>query len=88
MLIVLCARLLYSEFMEYGKETGSPNKKVIRTIVTGVSGGKIALGNKSFGKEEFLLGAPDFETLQKDNEVILELSARSNTLFSIKRATI
>lgn len=85
-LIVLCARLLFSEFMEYGKEKGSPNKKVIRTVVSGIHNGKIALGNKSFGKEDFLLNATDFDLLKAGDEVILELSAKSNTLFAIKRA--
>ncbi len=84
-IIVLCARLLYTEVLEYGKEMRSPNKKVIHTRIAGIKNGKVMLGNKSFSKEEILLDSSEFDSLQGGEEVMLELSAVSNTLFSVKR---
>ncbi len=80
---VLCLRLIVSEFIDYGKEIKSPNKKIIKTHITDMKNGEIVLGNKSFSREEVLLDAPDFLTLKKGDAVTLELSVRSNTIFSI-----
>ncbi len=84
---VLCARLLISEISEYRKEAGSPVNKIIHTRIAGRKDGKIILGNKSFGKEEIILDASDFDSLQGGDEVVLELSAKSNTIFSVKKAS-
>lgn len=84
--IVIFSRMLYSEIMDYRKEAGSSNKKVIRTRIAGRDGDKIILGNKSFSKEEILLDNSDFDLLKGGDEVLLELSARSNTIFSVKKA--
>ena len=46
---------------------------------------KIVLGNKSFSKDEILLDTSDFDSLQAGDEVQLELSAKSNMLFSVKK---
>lgn len=81
----LFARLIFSEFMEFGKEIRSPNKKVIHTKIAGRNEGKIFLGNKSFAKDEILLDSSDFDFLQKGDDVQIEISARSNTLFSVKK---
>jgi hypothetical protein len=82
---VLCARLFVSEFLEYKKEISSPVKKLVQTRVAGKKDGKIILGNKSFGKDDILLDASEFDSLRDGDEVILELSAKSNTIFSIRR---
>lgn len=84
-IVVICTRFLFSEFMEYGKETGSQNKKVINTRIAGRQDGKIILGNKPFGKEDILLDNSDFDYLQSGDEVLLELSAKSNIIFSVKK---
>ena len=86
-IIVVCVRFLYSEFGEYGKEVGSPNKRVLRTKVLGRQGAKIMLGNKSFGKEDILLDNSEFDALNGGEEVVLELSAKSNLIFSVKKAS-
>jgi hypothetical protein len=83
---VLCARLLYAEFSDYGKEIGSPNKRIIRTRMSGKKGSKIVLGNKTFSKENILLDSSAFDSLQGNEEVQLELSAKSNIIFSVKKA--
>ena len=84
-IIVICSRLSYSEIRYYKKEINSHNKKIIRTRVGGVENGKIILGNKSFSKEEIILNNSDFDLLKGGDDVILELSAQSNTIFSVKR---
>ena len=84
-IIVICSRLSYSEMRYYKKETRSADKKLIRTRVGGVENGKVILGNKSFAKEEILLDSADFDSLRGGDEVTLELSVQSNTIFSLKR---
>jgi len=85
-IIVLCARLIYAEVLDYGKEIGSPNKKIIHTKIAGRQDGKIILGNKSFSKEDLLLDNSDFDSLKGGDDVVLELSAKSNIIFSVKKA--
>lgn len=85
-IIVVCARFMFSEFMEYNKEVTSSHKKVVRTRVAGLDGDKIILGNRSFGKEEIVLDNSHFEGLKAGDEVLLEISTRSNTIFSVKKA--
>jgi hypothetical protein len=82
---VIGARLFVSEILEFNKETSSPVKKIIRTKVAGRKDDKIILGNKSFSKEEILLDSSEFDLLKGGDEVTLELSAKSNTIFSIRR---
>lgn len=86
-IIVVCARFLFSEFMEYGKEVRSSNKRVIYTKIAGRQDDKIVLGNKSFGREDILLDDSGFESLNRGDEVVLELSAKSNLIFSIKKTS-
>lgn len=83
--IVLCARLLYAEVSDYGKEIASQEKKVTNTRIVSKQDGKIVLGNKSFGKEDILLNNYDFDTLQAGDDVILEISTKSNLIFSVKK---
>ncbi len=82
---VICARMVVSEAMDYRKEIKSPHKKVIETKIIGRKEGKIMLGNKLFAQDDFLFGAPDFNSFQNGDNVRIELSAKSDMLFSIKR---
>ena len=82
---VLCGRLLFSEVIGYGKEIKSENKKVVQTKIIGRKDGKVTLGNKSFNEEDFIFGAVGFDSLQSGDSVIIELSAKSDTLFRIRR---
>ena len=82
---VLCLRLVISEILEFGKETRSPNKKVIHTRIAGRKGDEIILGNKSFSKSEILLDNSEFDSFKGGEDVVLELSAISNSIFSVKR---
>lgn len=83
--IVLCSRLLFADIQEYGKESRSHNKKIILTRLGGKAGNKIILGNKSFSRDEILLDNSEFDSLQKGDDVILELSAVSNLIFAVKK---
>ncbi len=82
---VLCLRLVVSEILEFGKETRSSNKKVIHARIVGRKGDEIILGNKSFAKDEILLDNSEFDSFKGGEDVILEISAVSNTIFSVKR---
>lgn len=84
-IVVVVSRLLVSEILESSKEMKSASKKVIRTKVLDKKNNKIVLGNKSFSKDEILLDTSDFDSLQAGDEVQLELSAKSNMLFSVKK---
>ena len=84
-MVVVCSRFLISEFSDYRKEVKSPNKKIILTRVAGRSSNKIMLGNKAFGKADILLDSSDFDLLNRGDEVRLEISAVSNTLFAVKQ---
>lgn len=85
-IIVICGRLFVSEIMDYYKEVGASQKKVIFAKIGGRKDGKIVLGNKSFGKNEMLLDVLDFDSLKEGDDVKIELSAKSNRLFSVKKA--
>ena len=87
MIMVVCGRFMYSEIWDYKKEIRSPVKRMIDTRIAGRKDGKIILGNKSFARNEILLDAPGFDSLQRGDEVTLELSAKSNTIFSIRRTS-
>ena len=82
---VICARMVVSEVIDYSKELNSPHKKVIETKILAVKDGKITLGNKSFSEDDFIFGAEAFNSLQSGDSVRVELSAKSDMLFSIKR---
>jgi len=86
-ILVIGARLLVSEILEYSKELKSTSKKVIRTRVLDRKDDKIVLGNKSFSKDQILLDTSDFDSLKGGDEVLLELSAKSNTIFSVKKVS-
>lgn len=83
--IALSGRLLVSEIIDYRKEIKSPDKKVIQTRILGVKDGKVTLGNKSFHEEDFLFSAEDFDTFKSGENVEIEISAKSDMLFRIKR---
>lgn len=82
---VICGRMLVSEIIEYTKEINSPVKKVIETKILSSSEGKITLGNKSFEESDFLLDSSIFFSLHSGDSVRVELSAKSDILFSIKK---
>jgi NhaP-type Na+/H+ or K+/H+ antiporter len=82
---VLCGRLLVSEIIEFRKEMNAEEKRVIQTRIMGLKDGKIGLGNKSFYEEDFLFGADDFDLLKAGDNVEIQISAKSDMLFRIKR---
>lgn len=82
---VICTRMVIADWMEFNKEISYPMKKVIDTRIALREGEKIFVGNKSFSKDEFLLEAQSFDSLQAGDNVRIELSAKTDTLFSIKR---
>jgi len=82
---VLCGRLLVSEVLGYGKEIKSENKKVIQTKNIERNNDKLALGNKSFGEGDFIFGTVDFDSIQSGDNVEIEISAKSDTLFRIRK---
>lgn len=84
-ILVIVARLFVSEIFEFRKEIRSTSKKIIRTRVLGKENNKIVLGNKSFSKDEIILDASDFDSLKAGDEVQLELSVKSNIIFSVKK---
>lgn len=84
-IFVIGGRLVVSEVVEYKKESAAEQKKVLNTKILAVSGNKITLGNKSFSKEDVLLGCPDFDQLKPGDLVRLEISSKSDALFSIKK---
>lgn len=85
--IVVCARFLFSEFADYRKEEASPSKRVVHTRIVGRQGDKIVLGNRSFGSEDILLDNSEFDSLKGGDNVVLELSAKSNLIFSVKKSS-
>ena len=82
---VLFARLFVSEWMDYRKEINSSDKKIILTKILAKKNGEVTLGNKSFDEDDFIFGAVDFNSLQSGDNVEIEISAKSDTLFRIKR---
>ena len=81
----LCGRLLIAECRDYLKEINSSDKKVIETKIIGKKNNEIILGNKLFEEDDFLLHAVDFDLLNVGDSVRIELSAKSDSLFSIKK---
>ncbi|MBI4946735.1 MAG: hypothetical protein HY840_10070 [Bacteroidetes bacterium] len=60
-------------------------KKVVDTRIVNHDGEKITIGNQQFKREDILLDAPDFELLRAGDPVRVEHSAKSHTIFSVKR---
>ena len=83
--IVLCGRIYMVELSEYRQEINSTVKKIVDTRIVGRDGNKITIGNQQFKKEDILLDAPDFDTLRAGDPVRVVHSAKSHTLFSVKR---
>jgi hypothetical protein len=83
--IALCGRIYISNISEYRKETKSPAKKVIETRIVKREGEIIFIGNQQFKRENILLDVPDFDKLKADDKVRVEHSAKSHTIFSIKK---
>lgn len=84
-IFVICARMIFSETMDYCKEIKSPQKKIIETKIDEKKDGEIVIGNKSFDTDDFLFEVADFDLLQSGDVVQIVMSAKSDTLFSIKR---
>jgi hypothetical protein len=84
-ILVICSRLLISEIAEYRREVKSSTKRIVRTHIGGSKGNRILLGNKLVAKNEMVLDDTDFDLLKGGDEVILELSTKSNLLFSVKK---
>lgn len=82
---VLCGRLLVSEVIEFGKEAKATEKKIVEAKVTGRKGNKISIGDKNLGMHDFILDNSGFDSLRVGDNVRIELSAKSGTLFTIKR---
>ena len=82
---VICARMLVSEILEYAKEIKSPVKKVVETKILGRDENRISLGNKSFDENDFIFGIDDFESFKIGDNVRIELSAKTDTLFTLKK---
>lgn len=82
---VIVGRFLYSEYRDFSAERKSGQKKVIRTRVGKVLEGEISIGNRRFSEDDFILGSNDFHDLRPGDDVIVELSARSELLFTIRK---
>ena len=82
---VLCLRQLLSEIVEYRRETRLQEKRVALSRILEVKDGSVKLGSKSFDEDDFLFGVKDFDSLKAGDNVEIEISARSNMIFSIKR---
>lgn len=83
--IALCGRIYFSNISEYRQEIKSPVKKVIETRIVKREGEKIFIGNQQFKRENILLDVPDFDVLKAGDYVRVEHSAKSHTLFSVKK---
>ena len=79
------ARILFGEFLEYRKEVRSPVKKIVHTKISKRDGNKITIGNQQFKKEDIILDVSGFDELRAGDHVSVEHSAKSHTLFSVKR---
>lgn len=82
---VICARMVVSEVIDYRKEIKSSHKKIVETKISEKKEGEIIIGNKTFDEDDFLFGVSDFDSFQSGEHVRIELSAISETLFSISR---
>lgn len=77
--------LLIGEGKKYFNETNASAKKILLTKIIDKKDGKIVLGNKAFSRNNILLDAPEFDALQKGDDVRLEISSQTNTLLSVTK---
>jgi len=83
--IALCGRIYIGDVSEYRQESNLSVKKVVETRILKHEGDKIFIGNQHFERQNILLDAPDFDSLQAGDPVRVEHSAKSHILFSVKR---
>lgn len=83
--LFLVCRIFVMDVLEYLNEVRSPVKKIVHTKIVRRDGDVITIGNQQFSKDDFLLDSLVFDELQAGDAVRVEHSAKSHTVFSVKR---